>query len=227
MSFSQYFKKALEALDEYEKIGKLSTMHSLVLGENLEPSSENIELLAKIGLQYGDDFVLHQGENLFKIAALTMLFFMHRDDQLSFPIFVNSVREGVIFHYESEVNQFALETLLVDTTVKNDIFKDFLKTLRNHKGKHLMSIEDVMSLIGFYVNSYDLILALHDYTMEAKHNDNASVKSYHFTNEFFEKNPINFNLQHHLLLLQLAKEQRIDTQAFELIYNTTKKETTL
>lgn len=226
MDFKPYIKTTLSVLATYELNNKLSDIHPLLLG-NIEKNDQNIKLWNALGLSCEDSVPVYSGDNLYILASLAMHFFMYREDQLSFPVYVNNEREGLMLHFNSKLDSFVFENLISSENVDKDIFNSFVKTLRESNDGYLLSMDEVLCFIYYYESSRSIVLALHDYTVSAVYDSDSPVGNYHYTDEFFERFPINYNLQHHLLLLQLAIEQRINTHAFECIYNATQRGDTI
>lgn len=121
--------------------------------------------------------------------------------------------EGIVVQL-AEAPFFTLERIEAHIPIDQSILDDFHAALPVRHGRYCITEQQIYWLMHYYAQSRNAALALHDFAFRAA----ANGQSYHYSDSFFQKHPLDPANPADAMLYALASEQRLTSSEFSTIY---------
>lgn len=174
-------------------------------------------LCKRLGLRVDDDgFALFRGEELMRLAAMTMIFASLSEDGLAYPLYLNSRRENVMVRYlQGDIFIFERFDILHKPDVQ--MLEKFSQTLRSDGQTFYIDMRQALLLLHHYLETSEMTLALSDYCFAIEVDDDV-LGDFNITDALINRHVVH-DADVNDMLFTMLRELRLDARSYRLLYS--------
>lgn len=219
MKYQDIVDSAYKKMQEMASLECFDEVYNIVNSEKSDNTELYQEACEFLGFVVGESgYVIIEDDNAQSLAAFSLVFCSLAEDGQSYPIFFNQERENIEVQYLTD-DLFILSGIESIYPVEVELENQFLNTLNQVKGYHLISYSSILTILDCYKKIGDINIAIADYIQLIRRDDEL-LCNFNISDVAFVGNSSN---QVNQVLKEMYQRDRLDSLSHKIIQKALKR----